>query len=73
MDDHNSLQANDCYTNINKHMNCSKYNIAIIQDNYRKGRTVGKLSYNNHVFAYYKNKFRPNSSPKSDVSTPTDF
>ena len=54
-------------------MNCSKCNIAITRDNFKKGRTVCKLCYNNHVLASYKNKFCLNSSPESDVSTKTGF
>ena len=49
MDDPNSLQGNDCYKNLNKHGKCSKCNIAITQDNYREGGTVGKFCYNNQV------------------------
>ena len=73
MDDHNSLQDNECYKNLNKHMKFSKCNIVITRDNFKKGRTVCKVCYNNHVLAYYKNTFCPNSSPKSDVSTQTEF
>ena len=40
MNDNNSLQTNDYYENLNKHGNCSKCNIALTQDNYKKGRTV---------------------------------
>ena len=54
-------------------MNCSKCNIVLTQDNYKKGRSFCKLCYNNHVLAYYKNEFCSYSSPKSDVSTQTDF
>ena len=54
-------------------MNCSKRNIAITCDKYKKGRTVCKLCYSNHVLAYYKNRFCPISSPKPDVSTKTGF
>ena len=50
-------------------MNCSKRNIAVTWDNYKKARTVCKFCYNNHVLAYYKNRFCPNSSPKPDIST----
>ena len=57
MDDHNSLQANGCYKNLNKHGNCSKSNIAKTRDKYEKGRTVCKLCYNNHVFASHKKNF----------------
>ena len=61
------------YKNLNKHENCSKCNIVLTQDNYKKGRTVCKLCYNNNVLAYYKNKFDSNSSLKTDVSTQTDI
>ena len=54
-------------------MKCSRCNIALTQDNHNKGRTVCKFCYNNHVLAYYKNKFCSNSSSKSDASTQTDF
>ena len=54
-------------------MNSSKCNIASTPDKYKKGRTVHKLCYNNHVLAYHKNIFCSNSSPKSKVSTQTDF
>ena len=73
MNDNNSLQQNEYYKNINKHGNCSKCNIVLTRDNYKKGRTVCKLCYNNHVLTYYKNKFSSNSCVKSDVSTQTDF
>ena len=73
MNDNNSLQTNDYYKNLNKHDNCSKCNIVLTQDNYKKGRTVCKLCYNNNVLRYYKNKFCSNTSPKSDVGTQTDF
>ena len=73
MNDNNSLQTNDYYKNLNKHGNCSKCYIALTQDNYKKGRTVCKLCYNNNVLRYYKNKFCSNPSPESDVSTQTDF
>ena len=73
MDNHNSLRAIECYKNLSRHGICSKFNFAITQDNYKKSRTVCKLCYNNHVFAYCKNKFCSNSSPKSDVGTQTDF
>ena len=56
-----------------KHNKCSKCNIALLQDNYKKGRNVCKICYNNHVLANYKNKFCSNSSPKSDVSTQTEI
>ena len=73
MEDHNSLETNEYYKNLNKHGNCSKCSVTINQDNYKKGRTVCKLCYNNHVLAYYKNKFCSNSSLKTDVGTQTDF
>ena len=73
MIDNNSLQQNDYYKNLNKHNICSKCNIVLTQDNYKKGRTVCKLCYNNKVLRYYKNKFCSNPSPKSDASTQTDF
>ena len=73
MNDNNSLQQNDYYKNLNKHVNCSKCNVVLLQDNYKKGRTVCKLCYNNNVLRYYKNKFSSNPSPKSDVGTQTDF
>ena len=73
MNDINSLQTNEYYKNLNKHVNCSKCHIILTQDNYKKGRTVCKLCYNNNVLRYYKNKFCSNNSPKSDVGTQTDF
>ena len=73
MNDNNSLQTNDYYKNLHKHNNCSNCNIVLTQDNYKKGRTVCKLCYNNNVLRYYKNKFCSISSPKSDVGTQTDF
>ena len=73
MNDNNSLQTNDYYKNLNKHNNCSKCNIVLTQDNYKKGRSVCKLCYNNNVLRYYKNKFCSNSSPKADIGTQTDF
>ena len=73
MNDKNSLQTNDYYKNLNKHGNCSKCDIALTQHNYKKRRTVCKFCYNNNVLRYYKNKFCSNPSPKSDVSTQTDF
>ncbi len=68
-----SLQTNDYYKKLNKHSNCSKCYIVLTQDNYKKGRTVCKLCYNNNVLRYHKNKLSSNSSPKSDASTQTDF
>ena len=74
MNDNNSLQTNEYYKNLNKHVNCSKCNFILTQDNYKKGRTVCKLCYNNNVLRYYKNKFCYNPPPpKSDVGTQTDF
>ena len=55
MNDNNSLQQNDYYKNLNKHVNCSKCNVVLTQNNYKKGRTVCKLCYNNNVLRYYKN------------------
>ena len=73
MCDINSLQTDDYFKNLNKHNNCSKcYNI-LTRDNYKKGRTVCKLCYNNNVLRYYKNKFGPDLSSKTDASTQTDF
>ena len=73
MDDNISLQTNDYYKNLNKYNICSKCNIVLTQDNYKKGRTVCKLCHNNNVLRYYKNKFCSNPSPNSDASTQTDF
>ena len=73
MNDNNSLQPNGYYKKLNKHGNSSKCNIVLTQDTFKRGRTVCKLCYNNHVLVYYNNKFCSNSSPKSDVSTQTDF
>ena len=73
MDDNNSLQTNDYYKNLNKHVNCSKCNINLTKDKYKKGRTVFRFCYNNNVLRYYKNKFCSNTSTKSDVGTQTDF
>ena len=73
MTDNNSLQTNGYYKNLNKHENCSKCDIVLTQDNYKKERTVCKKCYNNNVLAYYKNKFGSNSPLKTDVSTQTDF
>ena len=73
MNDNNSLQTNDYYKILNKHNNCSKCNIILTRDNYKKGRTVCKLCYNNNVLRYYKNKFCSNPTPKSDVGTQTDI
>ena len=73
MNDNNSLQTNDYYKNLDKHNNCSKCDIILTRDNYKKGRTVCKLCYNNNVLRYYKNKFCSNLTPKSDVGTQTDW
>ena len=73
MVDNNSIQTNDYYKNLNKHSNCSNCNIDITMDNYKKGRTVCRLCYNNKVLRYYKNKLCTNSIPKTDVGTQTDF
>ena len=73
MKDNISLQPNECWKNLNKHKNCSKCNIIRTQDNYKKGRTIWNLCFNNHVFAYFKNTFFFKSSPRSDASTQTDF
>ena len=73
MNDNNSLQTDVYYKNLNKHENCSKCNIVLTRDNYKKGRTVCRLCYNNSVITYYKNKFGSDSSIKIDVSTQTDF
>ena len=73
MDNLNSLQANECYKKLHKHGKCSKCNTVITQDYHRKGRTVCKLCYNNHVLAFYKNKFGPLSPPKTHAGTQTDF
>ena len=71
--DLNFLRADDCYKNLNKHENCSKCNIALTRDNYKKGRRVRTICYTNQVLTYYRNMFCSNSSPKSDVSTQTEF
>ena len=73
MCDNNSLQTNDYYKNLNKHVNCSKCNVVLTQDNYKKGRTICKLCYNNNVLRYYKNKFGSDLVSKTDASTQTDF
>ena len=73
MSDNISLQTNDYYKNLHKHDNCSKCNIVLTQDNYKRGRTVCKFCYNNNVLRHYKNKFCSNFSPESDASTQTDF
>ena len=58
---------------MNKHNNCSKCNIVLNQDNYKKGRTVCKMCYDINVLRYYQNKFCNNPSTKSDVGTQTDL
>ena len=73
MNDNNFLQTNDYYKNLNKHNNCSKCNIILTHYNYKKGRTVCKLCYNNNVLRYYKNKFGSDLASKTDASTQTDF
>ena len=73
MSDNNSLQTNEYYKNLNKHDSCSKCNVVLIQDNYKKGITVCRFCYNNNFLRYYKNKFCSNPSPKSDAGTQTDF
>ena len=73
MSDNNSLQTNDYDKNLSKHGNCTKCDIVLTRDSYKKGRTVCKFCYNSNVLRYYKNKFCSNPSPKSDVSTQTDF
>ena len=73
MNDNNSLQTNDYYKNLNKHNNCSKCCVVLTQNNYKKGRTVCKLCYNNSVLRYYKNKFASDLVSKTDTSTQTDF
>ena len=73
MNNNNSLQTNEYYKNLNKHGNCFKCFVTLTRDNYKKGRTVCKLCYNDNVLRYYKNKFCSNSYPKSDASTQTDF
>ena len=73
MNDNNSLQTNDYYKNLNKHNNCSKCCVVLTQNNYKKGRTVCKLCYNNNVLRYYKNKFGSDLASKTDASTQTDF
>ena len=73
MNDNISIQSIEYYKNLDKHTNCSKCNIVLTWDNYKRGRTVCKLCYNNNVLTYYKNKFCSNPAPKSDVSTQTDF
>ena len=37
MEDHNSLQTNDYYKNLKKHGNCSKCNVTLNRNNYKKG------------------------------------
>ena len=73
MTDINSLQSNEYYKNLNKHETCSKCEIVLTRDNYKKGRTVCRICYNNNVLTYYKNKFGYNSSLKANASTQTDF
>ena len=73
MNDNISLQTNDYHKNLNKHNNCSKCSVVLTQDNYKKGRTVCKLCYNNNVLRYYKNKFGSDLASITDASTQTDF
>ena len=73
MSDSNSSQTNDYYKNLNKHNSCSKCNIVLTRNNYKKGRTFCRYCYNNNVLRFYRNKFCSNPSPKTDVSTQTDF
>ena len=73
MDDHNFVQANECYKRLNRHMICSECNNTELRNYYRKRRTVCKLYYNNQVLAYYKNESCPNSPTKSNVITQTDL
>ena len=73
MIDNNSLHTDEYYKNLNKHENCSKCDIVLTRDNYKKDRTVCRMCYNNNVLTYYKNKFGVNSSIKTDTSTQTDF
>ena len=73
MNDNNSIQTNDYYKNLNKHSNCSKCDIVLTRDNYKKGRTVCKLCYNNNVLRCYKNKFGSDLASKTDASTQTDI
>ena len=73
MDVFNSLQSNEHYKKLNKQGNCSNCDVAITRDIYKRRRTVYKFFYNNQVLAYYKSRFRLNTSPKSDVSTQTEF
>ena len=73
MSDNNSQQTNDNFKNLNKHNICSKCSIVLNRDNYKRGRTVCKLCYNNNVLLYYKNKFGSDPASKTDASTQTDF
>ena len=73
MNDNNSLQTNDFHKNLNKHNNCSKCCVVLTQDNYKKGRTVCRMCYNNNVLRYYKNKFGSDLASKTDAGTQTDF
>ena len=73
MNVNNSQQINDFYKNLIKHANCSKCNIVLTPENYKKDRSVCKLCYNNYVSVYYKNKFSSNSISKIDSSTQTDY
>ena len=64
---------NDYYKNLNKHNNCSKCNNVLTHDNYKKGRSICKLCYNNNVYRYYKNKFVSDLVSETDACTQTDF
>ena len=55
------------------HGKCSKCKIVLTQVNYKTGRTVCKLCYNNLVLGFYENRICSYSSPKSHVSTKTDI
>ena len=54
LDDLNSLQAKDCYKNLNKRSNCLKCNIALTQDNYKKSRTVCRIFFISITFLRIK-------------------
>ena len=68
-----SIQSNEFYKSLYKHIHCSKCNIILTRDIYKKGRSVCKVCYNNGVLTYYKNKFGSNSAIKIDISTQTEF
>ena len=73
MEDLKSLQASECFEKLNNRRNCSRCNNVIPQHKYKRGRTVCKGCYNNHVLSFFKNRFCQNSSLKSYSSTQTDF